>query len=223
MTNDVESTTPLPLLCREDLNGKWAEQDGTGLCTMGGSRHRKQRDQFNTDVDSDKNVGIVLCGVRHPSNVGAIIRSCSCFGVSRLLHLHSAANNNTNKRYWSEPHIVATLQSCSVGTLSRFQQADGAPFQSISIDNFVVSRPLVVMEAIAGAISIYEYKFPEHCDVMVGSEHKGITTDILKALRKDVDAVVYVPMQGPHHSLNVASALTIALYEYRRQWPGRME
>lgn len=34
------------------------------------------------------------------------------------------------------------------------------------------------------------------------------------------DAVVYIPLPGVYHSLNVATALSIAMYEYRRHWPG---
>jgi len=219
MANNNTTNNASPLLNGKDLAGKWAEQDGTGLATTGGSRHckQKQRDVCN----DDDNLGVILCGVRNPSNVGSMMRTCSCFRVSRLLHLHYAANNKTNQKYWSEPHVSAALQSCSVGTFTRFEH-DGMLFKSIPVNEFTLpERPLVVLEAIAGAVSIMEYKFPEQCEIMVGSEHKGVATEILRNLRKEVDAVVYVPMVGPHHSLNVASAMTIALYEYRRQWPGK--
>ena len=183
-----------------------------------GSRQRKQRAKVNDSFDDA--LGVILCGVRDPSNVGSIMRTCSCFGVSRFLHLHYAANEETNQKYWSGLHVSAAIQSCSVGTCVNFEY-HGTPFQSISVSDYVLSeRPVVVLEAIAGAVSIHDYKFPRHCDIMVGSEHKGVSEHILKKLRKDVDAVVYVPMTGPHHSLNVASAMTIALYEYRRQWGG---
>ena len=33
------------------------------------------------------------------------------------------------------------------------------------------------------------------------------------------DAFCIIPMAGPHASLNLATSLAIALYEYRRQWP----
>ena len=34
------------------------------------------------------------------------------------------------------------------------------------------------------------------------------------------DHAVYIPMAGAHTSLNVAAALTCALYSYRQSWPG---
>ena len=35
------------------------------------------------------------------------------------------------------------------------------------------------------------------------------------------DAVVYIPLCGVYHNLNVATALSVAMCEYRRQWPGK--
>ena len=40
-----------------------------------------------------------------------------------------------------------------------------------------------------------------------------------RALRPGHDHFVVIPMPGPHVSLNVAMALGIALYEWRRQCP----
>lgn len=158
------------------------------------------------------------------------MRTCGCFGISRMLHVHYARTEETNQTYWSEPHVVAAIQSNSVGTSKRFQQ-DGLPFESISACEYatVLSKedhpPVIVLEAIAGAVSIYNFKFPKECEIMVGSENKGVTKEILKNLRRGVDAVVFVPMVGhaAHRSLNVASAMTIALYEYRRQWPSEQQ
>lgn len=152
------TTNMLPLLNREDLVGKWAEQQG--------------RPNEGESPRTDDQVAVVLCGVRHPSNVGSIMRSCSCFGAVRLQHLHYAFDE-TNRTYWSEPHVLAAVQSASVGTYQEFQQHDGTPFRSIPVYDFEMSEvPLVVLEAIKGAVSIQDYKFPERCEIMVGSEHK---------------------------------------------------
>ena len=55
----------------------------------------------------------------------------------------------------------------------------------------------------------------------VGAEDTGISARVIEALEPSRgDAVVYVPLAGTYHSLNVATALAIAMHEYRRQWPG---
>ena len=56
--------------------------------------------------------------------------------------------------------------------------------------------------------------------IIVGGEGRGISQPVLKALRPGFDHFVYVPMLGSHTSLNAATALAIALYDYRRAWPG---
>ena len=230
MSSNTLHNSFIPLLSPQDLTGKWPEQDSTGdRPTTGGSRHHKQQETHNGADSLPQNVQVVLCGVRNPTNVGSILRTCACFGISQLLHLHSSSNDETNSKYWTEPHVKGALERSSVGTCSQFQQRDKMPMKSISISRYTKTlncasnesrRPLVVLEAIAGAVSIDNYHFPETCDVMVGSEHRGVPKDILQQLVQGVDAVVYIPLAGPHKSLNVSAALTIALYEYQRQWPG---
>ena len=53
----------------------------------------------------------------------------------------------------------------------------------------------------------------------MGAEARGIDPALLGSLKAGYDTAVYTPMPGHHTSLNVAAALALALYEYRRQWP----
>ena len=79
--------------------------------------------------------------------------------------------------------------------------------------------PIVAIETATGAVDITSFKFPRDCFIMVGSEGSGIDPKILRAMAPGYDKLVYIPMHGPHHSLNVAMALNVALYEWRRQHP----
>ena len=45
-------------------------------------------------------------------------------------------------------------------------------------------------------------------------------TQVIQRLRPGFDALVIIPMAGPHKSLNVATALAMAMFSYRSQWPG---
>ncbi len=79
--------------------------------------------------------------------------------------------------------------------------------------------PIVAIETATGAVDITTFEFPRDCFIMVGSEGSGIDPKILRAMAPGYDRLVYIPMHGPHHSLNVAMALNVALYEWRRQHP----
>ena len=79
--------------------------------------------------------------------------------------------------------------------------------------------PIVAIETATGAVDITGFDFPRECTIMVGSEGSGIDPKVLRAMAPGYDRLVYIPMHGPHHSLNVSQAVAIALYEYRRQHP----
>ena len=82
--------------------------------------------------------------------------------------------------------------------------------------------PIIAIETATSAVPLNDFTFPERCAIMVGSEGNGIDPRICKLLRPGYDAFVIIPMVGPHKSMNVATALGVALYEYRRQWPEGM-
>ena len=79
--------------------------------------------------------------------------------------------------------------------------------------------PIIAIETATSAVDITKFVFPRDCFIMVGSEGSGIDPKILRAMAPGYDQLVYIPMHGPHHSLNVAMALNVALYEWRRQHP----
>ena len=66
------------------------------------------------------------------------------------------------------------------------------------------------------------FSFPRRCVLLAGGEGHGVSREILNRMVVGFDAVVYIPMPGPHKSMNVATALGCAMYEFRRQWPPQM-
>jgi tRNA G18 (ribose-2'-O)-methylase SpoU len=62
---------------------------------------------------------------------------------------------------------------------------------------------------------LHEYRFPRRTVLVVGNERAGLTDDILK----HVDDVVEIPVYGLPYSYNVATAASMALYEFCRQFP----
>jgi tRNA G18 (ribose-2'-O)-methylase SpoU len=74
---------------------------------------------------------------------------------------------------------------------------------------------LVGLEQTSGSKSLYDFQFPRRTALVVGNERTGLTDDELKRL----DHVVEIPVYGLPYSHNVATAASMALYEYCRQHP----
>ena len=80
--------------------------------------------------------------------------------------------------------------------------------------------PIVAIETASSAVNIHTFRWPEHCSIMVGNEGTGIPTKVVKKLHFGYDKLVIIPMPGPHKSLNVAMSLGMAVFDYRKSWPG---
>ncbi len=74
---------------------------------------------------------------------------------------------------------------------------------------------LVGLEQTTGSVSLHHYVFPRRTVLVVGNERLGLSDDLLEL----VDDVVEIPVWGLPYSYNVATAATMALYEYCRQYP----
>ena len=74
---------------------------------------------------------------------------------------------------------------------------------------------LVGLEQTTHSRCLFEYRFPRRTALVVGNERLGIPAEVLDML----DDVVEIPVHGLPHSYNAASAATMALYEYCRQFP----
>jgi tRNA G18 (ribose-2'-O)-methylase SpoU len=175
-----------------------------------------------TETAGDSSVGVITCDLEQEANAGTICRSLANFcGVgARLLHVQSPPTADGASRNVGGGVLVSgRLRSVSRHCEQKLTR------QLLSLDDFIEmlprwERPIVAVETASGAQDLTSFAFPAVCDVLVGGESTGVAPRILAALRPDVDRIVYVPMAGFHKSMNVAQAVTVALYEYRRQHPG---
>ena len=74
---------------------------------------------------------------------------------------------------------------------------------------------LVGLEQTTNSTPLPDYPFPKKTALIVGSEREGLSDSCLALL----DAVVEIPVWGMPFSYNVATATSMALYEYCRQHP----
>jgi tRNA G18 (ribose-2'-O)-methylase SpoU len=71
------------------------------------------------------------------------------------------------------------------------------------------------LEQTTGSQSLYHYSFAQKTALVIGAEREGLSQDELNAL----DDVIEIPVYGQPYSFNVATATTMAVYEYCRQYP----
>ena len=74
---------------------------------------------------------------------------------------------------------------------------------------------LVGLEQTNRSQNLHEFKFQHKTCLVIGSERQGITEDVLECL----DETIEIPVWGLPYSYNVATATTMAIYEYCRQFP----
>jgi TrmH RNA methyltransferase len=144
---------------------------------------------------------LFLDSVDNPHNVGAILRTCSHFGVKYVLV-------ESQKPIQLPP---STLR-ISMGATEQVQviRTDYLPHAFDRLRKlgykFVAADP-------RGKHSLFSSVLPSKCVLMMGSETLGLS----KHAKEQASALVRIPGTDQVESLNVASATAIFLAEYWRQ------
>ncbi len=143
---------------------------------------------------------IVACApMRSNINLSRIVRVASCSGVNRVI-------------------------ACGTAKVIDKIARDGA--DAIEIDVHRTLPPvlkelkssgfrLLGLEQTTNSENLYSYAFERQTVLVVGNERAGLADDVLALL----DAVVEIPVYGLPYSYNAATAATMAIYEYCRQFP----
>lgn len=151
---------------------------------------------------------VVACdNWRDPLNVGAAFRLADAFGVEHLL-LGGESPAPPHRR------IRKTARSTE----------QWVPFNTVSDLASELQRwrergySLLGLEITARSVPLPAFPLQQHPRIVLvaGAEQQGLSPAILKLL----DATVHLPMYGRNTSLNVATALGIALYEISRAMAG---
>ena len=143
---------------------------------------------------------IVACApMRSNVNISSVARTASACAVERLVLTGNASLISKIARDGAEELEVSIHRSL-------------APvLQKLRSDGY----RLVGLEQTTNSTSIHSYNFSWRTVLVVGNERTGLTPEILELL----DDVVEIPVYGLPHSFNAATAASMALYEYCRQYP----
>jgi tRNA G18 (ribose-2'-O)-methylase SpoU len=130
-------------------------------------------------------------------NLSRIIRAASCSGVHRIIACGRPKIDSKIARDGAT-EIQLECHRSLPPVLKRLRQ-----------DGYL----LVGLEQATNSQRLRDFAFPQRTVLVIGHERTGIDQETLDLL----DAVVEIPMFGLPHSLNVATATAIAIYEYCRQ------
>jgi tRNA G18 (ribose-2'-O)-methylase SpoU len=162
-------------------------------------RFEHVRNKPPTPLQQPREMVIALAPMRSNVNLSRIVRLCGCAGIR-------------------------TIVQCGGGKIDREIARDAADYveivhrrslapaiKQLKEDAYV----LVGLEQTTHSESLYEFQFPKRIALVVGAEREGLSQEELDLL----DAVVEIPVYGQPASYNVATATTMAVYEYCRQFP----
>jgi tRNA G18 (ribose-2'-O)-methylase SpoU len=143
---------------------------------------------------------VIACApLRSNVNLSRIVRLAGCSGISR---------------------VIACGTAKVIGKIAR----DGADTVEIEVHRTLPpvlkelkcsGFALVGLEQTTSSHNLHSFQFQRRTALVIGNERTGITEELLPLL----DAVVEIPVWGLPYSYNVATAATMAIYEYCKQFP----
>jgi tRNA G18 (ribose-2'-O)-methylase SpoU len=132
-------------------------------------------------------------------NLSRIVRLCGCAGIPELIHCGQGKVDREIARDAAD--YVQVVQRRSLLPVLKQLRQDG--------------YRMAGLEQTTGSQSLYHYSFAQKTALVIGAEREGLSQDELNVL----DDVIEIPVYGQPYSFNVATATTMAVYEYCRQYP----
>ncbi|GBE03556.1 MAG TPA: TrmH family RNA methyltransferase [Nitrospirae bacterium] len=158
-----------------------------------------QRHKTGSRLTRPRELVIACAPMRSNVNVSSIARTASACAVEQLILTGNAS-------------LISKIARDSIFELKISVHRTLAPVLQKLRNN---GYRLVGLEQTTNSTSMHNYVFSRRTALVVGNERTGLTADILNIL----DDVVEIPVYGLPHSFNAATAASMTLYEYCRQFP----
>ncbi len=145
---------------------------------------------------------IVLDSIRSAFNVGGILRTAECFGASEVVFCG----------YTPLPD-QAQVARAALGAekLVKWRYVNSALQAVTELQR--VGVPCVALETVAGVTTIDKFVWPWPCALVVGNERFGLGADVVELCAH----ATRIELAGCKNSLNVVSALAVALFVARQR------
>ena len=145
---------------------------------------------------------VILDGVEDSRNLGAIIRSCVCAGVSGIIipsRRNVQVNSITEKTSAGAiNHIPIIKVNSPVNAVQKLKEKDW----------------WIIATDASASDNYYDIDYNNmNTAIIMGAEHSGVSKSLLKLS----DYIVKIPMMNNFNSLNVSNALSAIIFEVLRQ------
>jgi tRNA G18 (ribose-2'-O)-methylase SpoU len=163
------------------------------------SEFRHERHKPLTELQRPRELIVACAPLRSNINLARILRVASCSGVGKVIACGT-------------PKVIDKIAR------------DGAEAIEIEVHRSLPpvlkelrtqGYQLVGLEQTTNSHNLHSFTFERRTILVVGNERAGLADDVLAMLH----SVVEIPVYGLPYSYNVATATTMALYEFCRQYP----
>lgn len=145
---------------------------------------------------------IILDGIEDSHNLGAIIRTAVCAGVSGII-IPSRRNVQVN----------SIVEKTSAGAINHIPIIKVNSLTS-AVEKLKNSNWWIIATDASAKDNYYNINYNNmNFAIIMGAEHAGVSKSLLKA----ADFTVKIPMLKDFNSLNVSNALAIIIFETVRQ------
>lgn len=140
---------------------------------------------------------LVLAPMRSNVNLSRIVRLAGCAGITQIIQCGPGRVDREIAR--DAVDVVEIVQRRSL--LPVLEQLGTEGYQRVGLEQTTNSE------------SLFSFQFVEKTALVIGSEREGLSQDELDC----IDRVVEIPVFGKPYSYNVATATTMAVYEFCKQ------
>lgn len=154
------------------------------------------------DAAQDKQpILVLLDGVEDVRNLGAIVRTAECAGVTAVLLPEHRSSPVTPAALKTAAGAFATMPVCQIGNIRQ------------TLEKLKEKGFWVVGADMDGDNLYYEANLKGPLVIVMGAEGKGVS----RLTKETCDFMVRIPMKGKISSLNVSVAAALLIYEAVRQ------
>jgi len=156
-----------------------------------------QRHKPPSELPGGRELVVACPQLRSHVNISRIVRAAGCCGVQRVI---VCGRPKVDRRIARDAldQIEIEHRGSLPPVLKKMRQA---------------GYQIVGLEQATNSHSLYDFQFASRTVLVIGHERAGLETDVLELL----DHVVEIPVYGRPLSYNVATATSLAMYEFCRQ------
>lgn len=166
-------------------------------------KENDSRELFSAKSELEDAPIIVCDSFKTPENIGSIIRLAANVGCRKVISI----GGGTYKSW----RVKRT--ACMAIDYVELLEMETSDFVSHISEIIPDGYQIVAVETSPTATNIFKTELPRRAVLVLGSEINGVCDEVLGLC----PIQVYIPMTGPATSMNVATAASVAIFEWQRQ------